>query len=391
MEKRKRTNKKVKTAGNGEGSLYFSQTLKKWFYYYTEPNGVRKALKQRKKETTTNFKKRVTELKNQLNTGTYILKSNITFLSILESYYNQKLKDRIISESSFIIYTKIINIFKKKAKFVNYPIQKITTKDIETFKDEIRGYSNETINKIWSCLKIAFKIAYSRRIVIYNIMLDETLKKPFSLQSDVKIEALTIDEEKKLIEKLEKSKNIYSYACLLQLYTGARIGEILGLCQDCIDLKNNTLTIKRTITKNKNNTLYLSEHTKGYKISNSTDKGKRTFYMRPEVLKIIKILLSQKEKNIKQLLFWDKKKNNFIEPNYINQYLKSLNKRFNITNKSLHTHVLRHTFITRSMENGINLKVLQYLIGHIRGSSITLDIYTSVTDEFIKREMEKFG
>ena len=206
-----------------------------------------------------------------------------------------------------------------------------------------------------------------------------------------KIEALNPEEEKRLIEALENSRSIYSYACLLQLYTGARIGEILAICKDSIDLEKNTITIQRTITKDKNSKLYLSDHTKGYKITNNVDKGKRTFSMRPEVLEIVKFLLEKKRKNPKGLLFWDKKKHKLIRPNYINQYLKTLNRDSRITEKPLHTHVLRHTFITRCVESGMNLKALQYLVGHIRGSSITLDIYTSISDDFLKKELEKIG
>lgn len=390
MEKRKRRNTKVKSVGNGEGSLYYSKSLKKWVYYYTEPNKTRKAIKQKKNETVTDFKKRVIEIKSKIYNGSYISKSVETFSSILTNYYDRKLKDNVISESSYLIYQRILSIFKEKAKFFNYPIQKITVSDIENFKDSIKIYSNESINKIWGGLKVVFKIAYFRRIIDYNIMMDETLKKPFSVKTAPKIEALNLDEEKKLIEELEKSRSIYSYACLLQLYTGARMGEILAICRDSVDLENNTLTIKRTITKDKNNKLYLSEHTKGYKITSNTDKGKRTFSMRPEVLNIIKFLLS-KRKNPKGLLFWDKKKHKIIRPNYINQYLKTLNRDSKITDKPLHTHVLRHTFITRCVENGMNIKALQYLVGHIRGSSITLDIYTSISDDFLKKELEKIG
>lgn len=391
MEKRKRRNTKVKSAGNGEGSLYYSKALKKWVYYYTEPNKTRKAIKQRKNETVTDFKKRVIGIKSKIYNGNYISKSSETFSSILINFYDRKLKDNVISESSYLIYQRIIDIIRKKAKFFDYPIQKISVNDIENFKDSIRIYSNESINKIWGCLKIVFKIAYFRRIIDYNIMLDETLKKPFSIKLTPKIEALNTEEEKSLIEKLEKSRSTYRYACLLQLYTGARMGEILAICRDCIDLENNTLTIKRTITKDKNGKLRLSEHTKGYKITSNTDKGKRTFTMRPEVLKIIKALLDRKRKNPKGLLFWDKKKHKLISPNYINQFLKTLNKNSEITDKPLHTHVLRHTFITRCVECGMNLKAIQYLVGHIRGSSITLDIYTTISDDFLKKELEKIG
>ena len=44
-----RKNKKTKSVGNGEGSLYYSETLKCWIFQYVY-NGKRKTLKQRKNE-----------------------------------------------------------------------------------------------------------------------------------------------------------------------------------------------------------------------------------------------------------------------------------------------------------------------------------------------------
>ena len=52
-------------------------------------------------------------------------------------------------------------------------------------------------------------------------------------------------------------------------------------------------------------------------------------------------------------------------------------------------HSLRHTFTTRLVEAGVNIKVIQELCGHSR-SDVTLDIYTTVTKELKKREFGNF-
>ena len=73
-----RKNKKTKSVGNGEGSLYHSETLKCWVFQYYDTQGNRQTMKQRKKETVKDFKARVTKVKEELNTGTYICKSQVT-------------------------------------------------------------------------------------------------------------------------------------------------------------------------------------------------------------------------------------------------------------------------------------------------------------------------
>lgn len=89
------------------------------------------------------------------------------------------------------------------------------------------------------------------------------------------------------------------------------------------------------------------------------------------------------------MIFWDYKKNTFISNGEINSWLNRINKKYKITNKPLSTHVLRHTRITRWREVGIDMKVIQYWVGHVEGSNITDDVYISLTEDFIKQEYSK--
>ncbi len=50
-------------------------------------------------------------------------------------------------------------------------------------------------------------------------------------------------------------------------------------------------------------------------------------------------------------------------------------------------HSLRHTFTTRMVESGVNVKVVQEVLGH-KDVSTTLDIYTDVTRELARREFD---
>ena len=387
----KKRNRKNKERGNGEGTIYFSKVLNCYVAQYVDTSGKRKTLKQKKNEKNTDFKKRFNNIINSINNGTYISSSNETVISIATNYIEQKHIDGLIVDRTYKRNKDTLSELEKTcSSFCNMPIQKVNVTHIEKSKENMRKYSNSTIEKIWGLLYKSFKIAYSRRIVMYNIMEDETLTKPLSLKPDKKIEALSINEEKSLEKILLSSNNVYNDILLLQLYTGMRIGEVLALSKDCINLKDNTLHVYRTITRDKNDKVILGKHTKTYNKKTGIDAGKRIFPMSLKVNKIIKKYLRSKIDNIYNLLFWDYKRNTFITDGEINSYLKRLNAKYKIT-ESIHTHILRHTYITRCQENGMPLVVIQALVGHVEGSTITNDVYTSVSVDFMKQELEKIS
>ena len=386
--------KKTRQVGNGEGSLYYSKVLKKWIFQYFV-NDERKTIKQKKNESVKNFKVRVTEIKNQLNSDTYIEKSNETFIEILESITQSKYDNGDICYSSYDREKKTINQIKKTcSNFINKPIQKVTINDIEKAKKIIRQeYSNEVISKMWGLLEITFKTAHARRKIQFNILDDITIKKPISIKPKKEVKALTIEEQEKLISILnnEEKEHKYRDIILLQLYSGMRIGEVLALCKDCVNLEENTITVRRGISKGENGKKTLVEHTKTYNIKTGIDKGKRTYPMTQEIRIVIERILKNKISNINGLLFWNQKNDCVIEHTTINSYLRRINQKYNICKGSLHTHRFRHSFITRNQELGMNENVLKKIVGHSKGSLMTSDIYTTVDKRFIENELKRIN
>lgn len=382
---------KTKQNGNGQGTIYKSSRTGLYIGQYVT-NGKRHSVYQKKSEKIGDFKKKFNDILSSINTGTYIEKSNETFINILEKYVEQKHIDGITSESGYLREIYTINQIKNTCdNFIYKPIQKIKTEDIEEAKQYIRQYAQTSIDKIWRLLNKTFKIAISRRKIIFDPMENEILSKPISSKETIKVEALTIKEEKKLRKILNNQEQNHKYRniVLLQLDTGMRIGEVLARSKGNIDLKNNTLLIDSTLTKDKNGKIILGKHTKTYNKKTNTDKGKRIITMNTEVRSIINEVLSQKVFNIKNLLFWDYKKDTFVSYYEINSWLKRINKKYKITTLNLSTHNLRHTYITRLREAGVDMKIIQYLVGHVEGSSLTDEVYTSLSKEFIENELKK--
>lgn len=383
--------KKVK--GNGEGTLYKSSRTGLYVGQYVT-NNKRHSVYQKKNEKIGDFKKRFNDILSSINTGTYIEKSNETFINILEKHIEQKHNDGITSDSGYLRDLYSINLIKNTCvNFINKSIQKVNADDIEEAKQYIREYAQTSIDKAWRLLNKTFKLAVSRRKIIFNPMDDETLTKPISLKETKKVEALTIKEEK-LLRKILNTKELnhkYRNIVLLQLDTGMRIGEVLARCKDDINFKNNTLNIHNTLTKNKEGKTILGKHTKTYNKKTGIDSGKRIISFNNEIKQILKRQLENKITNMYKLLFWDYQTNSFISYYEINSWLKRLNKKYKITKLDLSSHNLRHTYVTRLREAGVDMKIIQYLVGHVEGSSITNDIYTSISKEFIESELKKIN
>ena len=380
-----------KQKGNGEGTIYKSSRTGLYVGQYVQ-NNKRHSVYQRKNEKIGDFKKRFNDILSSIHTGTYIEKSNESFITILEKHIEQKHIDGITSDSGYLRDTYTLNLIKNTCdNFINKPIQKITADDIEESKQFIKEYAQNSIDKAWRLLNKTFKIAISRRKILFNPMDDESLKKPVSSKETKKVEALTINEENKLRKVLNTTERNHKYRniVLLQLDTGMRIGEVLARSKDDIDLNSNTLSINNTLTKNIKSKVILGKHTKTYNKRTNIDKGKRIITMNDEVREIVNEQLNNKITNFNKLLFWDYKNNTFVSYYEINAWLKRINKKYHISNLDLSSHILRHTYITRLREAGVDMKIIQYLVGHVEGSSITDDVYTSVSKEFIEKELRK--
>lgn len=391
MEKERR-NKRTKSVGNGEGSLYYSEKLKCWVYQYYY-NGKRKTMKQRKKETVRAFKARVTALKNSLDNGSYIEKREDTVRNIIEEHIEQKFNDGITQGTTYSRDTDTLKQLEKCcSNFINKPIQKVSLSDIQKSKENIKQYANSGIDRMWRLLKKAFSIASSPSVglIRYNIMNDENLKKPISEIGTKKIFPLTASERIKLNNILDNEEKNHKYRNIVKMewLTGMRIGEVLARSINDINQNENKLHIHNTLTRDEKNNTILGEHTKTYNKATKIDEGERYFPIDTELKDILNEELSDNITNIYGLLFWDYKKNTFISDKEINAWLRRINKKYNISNLNLHNHRLRHDRITQWKEAHMDKEAIQYFAGHVEDSEVT-DDYIDISEEFAFNEFKK--
>ena len=368
---------KKKSKGNGEGTINVKQKTGLYVGQYVL-DGKRHTVYQKKNEKAGDFKARFNKIITSINDGTYIGKSSETLETIIERHIEQKNKDGITSNNSYKRDKETLEQIKKCcSNFIYKPVQKVTLHDIEKSKEELKQYKKSGIDRAWRLLFKGFRIASSpsNRLIPYNIMDDENLKKPVSVKITEKVKPLTVKEEKRLNDILDNEERNHPYRNIvkLELITAMRIGEVLARSKDNINKENMTLHIDNTLTYNK---------------TTGIDEGVRNFPISDEINEIIDEQTSKKITNIYGLLFWDYEKNTFVSPKEVNAWLRRLNEKYKIS-KTLHNHRLRHTRITRWKEAEMDMKAIQYLAGHVEGSEITGKVYIDVSEDFVFKQLKK--
>lgn len=385
---------------NGEGSIYYSESKKLYEGKITigfDANGklIRKSVYGKKKSEVV---QKMNKLKAEFINNDFTQNNNATIYEIAKQYINNQFEANQVSASTLLRNKNTLSIIDK-LDIAHIPIQKVTNNQISNELLKIKDYSNSIISKIYGMLSTAYNQAVINNIVKTNpFLIKGAILRVKSNKDDKKVDALTIDEQKAFINELEKSNDEYKDILFIAMYTGARIGEILGLFGSNIDLKSNYITIDKTLTKNENDEPIVGKTTKTY-------SGTREIPIAKHLLPIISKYANNKD----ELIFT--KNNKIIAPSTINTHFKKIckdaniktlinpNKKVykragiinvNLKTSSVNTHMLRHTFATRCIEAGVSAVALSRILGH-KDIQTTLNTYTSVFNKFKEDELAKIN
>ena len=231
-------------------------------------------------------------------------------------------------------------------------------KEFETFISKLRrkNLSLSSINRKVSVIKNFLKFLQSEKI-IDQVNLD----KFESLKNSKKIpKAITKSQIDEIFNSLNNSKSrnskVYTMVLRLMFLSGLRVSEALNIKWSDLNINDFSINI----------------YGKGSK--------ERKVYLTQEFSEQLSHLKSNS-------IFIFHIKNKPISSRTINKFLKDSFKN-GIINKSLSSHIFRHSFATTMLENNADIRHIQKLLGH--SSISTTEIYTKVAKSLKKNVLDSY-
>lgn len=202
------------------------------------------------------------------------------------------------------------------------------------------------------------------------------IKSPKIIEKQV--ECFTAAEQKTIEAAALFAKKDKYRGIVLSLYTGLRIGELLALTWGDISFEKGVLSVTKTCYDG-------TENGKHIRIIDTpkTENSRRQIPLSKAILKILKEI---KAKSKCEFIIADGEK-----PIFIRSYQRTfelLLKKLELPHKGFHS--LRHTFATRALECGMDVKTLSEILGH-KNATITLNRYAHSLWEHKAEMMNKLS
>lgn len=354
-------------------------------YRYTDLEGKRRTVYS---SDLRQLREKESEIQKFLNSGVDYAAGNITVVELIERYIRLK---RGVRYNTRVGYQFVLNLVRKE-NFGYRKIRDIKVSDAKQWfiklTEDGRGYS--TITSVRGVIKPAFQMAYNEDIVRRN---------PFDFKLDMipnnskKRVAMTEEQQKAFLTFIEEDRHYCKYLdeFLVLLGTGMRISEFTGLTVHDLDFEKRRIHVDHQLVRTRSGEYYIEE--------TKTKSGVRYIPMVEKVYESLQnILANRKPVETERVIgghsgfiLLDKDGNPKIAM-HIEHVMKRAWNKYNATHETplppITPHVLRHTFCTNMANAGMDIKSLQYLMGH-SDVSVTLNVYTHASYDKAEQAMRQ--
>lgn len=289
-----------------------------------------------------------------------------------------------IKESSYARYLHLINTHIRPL-LGKYLISKISTQLVESFINKLLtdgrlngkgALSAKTVSDILAIIKSTMEYAKYNNIDVICKLGKLTIK-----QQRKEVRVLTAVEQDALVDFLTENMDLSKFGVLLSLYTGLRIGELCALQWEDISLQFSILKVQKTLQRIQETDKATTAKTKVI-----ITKPKSECSIRVIPIPAFLVTIAKQFSNVPKAYVLSGKENKYVEPRTMQNHFKQYAAACGIENASF--HVLRHTFATRCIEVGFEVKSLSEILGHAN-VNITLNRYVHSSFDLKSSNMNK--
>jgi integrase len=194
---------------------------------------------------------------------------------------------------------------------------------------------------------------------------------------------LSREEQERFISYLQKDLDPCRFGILLALCTGIRIGELCALRWECVSIRDKAIRIAETLQRLRDTSVSQNARTRIVIGPPKSDTSVRTIPMTEYAVRLCRYMDPQS--SAAYVLTGTE---TFMEPRVLQYRLEKYTQACGL--EGVHFHTLRHTFATRAVEVGFEIKTLSEILGHA-SVTITLDRYVHSSFELKRNNMQKLN
>jgi integrase len=372
-----------KRRSHNEGSVYFEASRNRWVASITTSLGKRKKYYFK---TERDAIKKKNEMLRELEQGNLATAPRRKLGEYLEDWIENVHRDKV-RLSTYIKYKKSIKYITEELGNVWLPtlkpeqVRRFYTKLGKRKEDGGKGLSSKTIHEVHGVLKLALKNAVRWSYVSINVC--DLVDPPRIVSREPT--PLTLEQARSFLESVRENR--LEVLLTLAVITGMRRGELLALRWSNIDFNRKVLLILHTVD-------YIPKY--GYvETEPKTNAGKRLVKLPDFLVEMLKQhRTSLLEKQLKLGQAWENRDlvfpdlhGGYFNPGYLDKVFARLLQDAGVPH--MHFHDLRHSAATILLGMGVNIKVIQELLGH-SDIAITLRVYSHLLPSMQGEAVDKW-
>lgn len=254
------------------------------------------------------------------------------------------------------------------------------------------GLAPKTLTNMRNMMHLALDQAVKNRLMQGNVV--EGVRLPKNQRQEMRV--LDREEQERLIMAARLAPEPAAFGIIFDLFTGLRLGELCGLRWENVSMEHQVFQVCETRNRLPNYDSSIEAATSVRTVATTkTENSRRTVYLLDDLFHDLESYKAIQDSIARQYPGYNpdgyvfcQENGQPYEPRTYQDLFKRCVRQAGIPDANF--HALRHTFATRSLEQGMDVVTLSRLLGHAN-PSITLDKYGHALDDHKKASIGKLG